>query len=370
MSRRLVISAVNLVEGGTLTVLREFVAAACDTLPPEWDIVVFVHDARLLAPGRARLIEIRHAKRSWLLRLWTEWVQFSRYARELQPDLWLSLHDITPNVGQVPQAVYCHNPNPFFPLRARDAFFQPKLLAFRLTYWLVYRINLRRNRAIIVQQAWLRDEFRTWVGGSARIIVAHPRATQLSERTETHGKLSSGPRTFLYPTVSRPFKNLELICRAVERLEADSSWCSAVLFTLDGTENRYARWLKRRFGKLKTLRFVGRQSPQQMQQLYGQSDCLLFPSRMETWGLPITEAQRHHLPMFVADLPYAKETVGDYDRVEFIDVDDDQALADDLLAFQQGRFVFTPASMAEPQPPFVRGWPQLVAALTGAVYRS
>jgi glycosyltransferase involved in cell wall biosynthesis len=147
-------------------------------------------------------------------------------------------------------------------------------------------------------------------------------------------------------------------------LEAGSAWRSEVLFTLDGTENRYARWLKRRFGKLPTLRFLGRQSREQLQGLYGQADCLLFASRIETWGLPISEAQQHHLPMFVAALPYAKETVGTYDRVEFFDVDDDEALADKLLAFQLGSFEFRPVSMAEPQQPFVRGWPQLVALLT------
>ena len=36
----MVVSAVNFTEGGPLTVLREFVAAACETLPLEWNIVV------------------------------------------------------------------------------------------------------------------------------------------------------------------------------------------------------------------------------------------------------------------------------------------------------------------------------------------
>jgi glycosyltransferase involved in cell wall biosynthesis len=364
--RCLIISAVNLTEGGPLSVLQDFVAAACDTLAAEWDIVVFLHDRRLVAADRPRFIEVPYAKRSWLLRLWVEWHQFRGHAARLRPDLWISLQDISPNVGDVRQAVYCHNPIPFFPVRWRDAFFQPKHLAFRLAYAWLYRINLRRNCAVVVQQSWLRDQFRNWVGQPTQIIVAHPCSGEVAASAPERAIRRPGPASFLYPALPRTFKNLELICRAVERLEAGSAWCSEVLFTVDGTENRYARWLKRRFGKLKTLRFMGRQSREQLRGLYQQSDCLLFPSRIETWGLPISEAQQHRLPMFVADLPYAKETVGAYDRVEFFDVDDDEALAAKLLAFQLGSFAFRPASMGEPQQPFVRGLPELVALLTEA----
>src|ERR1700730_19419666 len=105
VTRRLVISAVNLTEGGTLTVLRDFVHAACEKLSAEWDIVVFVHDRRLINASRPRLIEMPSSKRYWLLRLWTEWVRFGFYARQLAPALWVSLHDISPNVGAVRQAV-------------------------------------------------------------------------------------------------------------------------------------------------------------------------------------------------------------------------------------------------------------------------
>jgi glycosyltransferase involved in cell wall biosynthesis len=364
VDRRLVISAVNPTDGGTFTVLREFVDAACRILPSEWEIIVFVHDRRLLDASRARLIEIPSAKKRWLLRMWTEWYRFRRYARELHPDLWVSLHDTSPSVGVVPQAVYCHNPNPFFATRVRDVLFQPTQLVFRVAYKWIYKINLKRNRAIIVQQSWLRDEFRKWVDERTAIIVAHP-AAAAAGRVADHGALR-GSRTFLFPTLPRPFKNVELICRAVQELERQPSWNGEVILTLDGTENRYARWLKRRFHRCRTLRFLGRQSSEQMQALYGRADCLLFPSRMETWGLPITEAKQFGLPMFVADLAYAKETVGSYDRVEFIDIDDAAALASKMLAFHTGAFEFKPVIAPEPQQPFVSGWPALVSTVIDA----
>ena len=53
--------------------------------------------------------------------------------------------------------------------------------------------------------------------------------------------------------------------------------------------------------------------------MYEQCDVLLFPSKLETWGLPISEFKNYKKPMLVADLDYAKETVGTYNQVKFLD---------------------------------------------------
>jgi glycosyltransferase involved in cell wall biosynthesis len=359
----LVISAVNFTEGGPLTVLRAFVDAACAVLPTEWDIVVFLHDKSLLHNSRPKLIEIPYAKRSWLRRLRVEWVEFRAHAHRLRPDLWVSLHDVSPNVGPFRQAVYCHNPSPFFRVTLSDTWFEPSLFLFQVGYALLYRVRLRRNCAVVVQQSWLREEFRRWVGPSTRIIVAHP-SVAAGAAGAPRKPLSSGRATFLYPALPRAFKNFELICAAVQQLELNPQWRSEVILTISGAENRYARWITRRYSKLRTLRFVGRQTREQLDRLYASADCLLFPSRMETWGLPITEAKQFDLPMLVANLPYARETVGCYDKVSFIDIGDHGALARRLLQFQEGSLVFDSAVGVAPEQPFVRGWPELVTLLT------
>lgn len=52
--------------------------------------------------------------------------------------------------------------------------------------------------------------------------------------------------------------------------------------------------------------------------LYNTSDCLIFPSKLETWGLPISEMKFFGKPILIADELYAKETVGGYDKVQFL----------------------------------------------------
>lgn len=359
--KTLVVSAVNLVEGGTLKVLKDCVAVAATSLPG-WRIVVLAHRRDLITTPGVEVVELPHIKPRWWRRLWAEWHQFHALSADYRPDLWLSLHDITPRVQARRQVVYCHNPAPFWQPTWRDAWYGPDYWLFAKFYGLMYRAFIGRNHAVIVQQAWLRDEFRRrW--NAPNVIVARP---------EMHTGPTPEPRPlqpgqvaiFLYPALPRCFKNFEVIGEALELLEADPHWSGEVRWTLTGTENRYARWLKQRFGHLRTLRWIGLQTRDQMQQQYRESQCLIFPSRLETWGLPITEAKQHGLAILAADLPYAYETVGDCDAVDFFAPDQPAALAERMKAFAKGQPT-THAVKARPvAEPFVSDWPQLLARLT------
>ena len=172
---------------------------------------------------------------------------------------------------------------------------------------------------------------------------------------------------FLYPALRRRFTNFELIGDAVARLVAAGRWRARLRWTIDGTENRYARWLFSTYGKLPGIEWIGRQTLAQMTDEYAAADCMIFPSRLETWGLPITEAKRAGLPMLVADLPYAHETVGNHDRVSFVDVDDPTDLAARLTQIIDGTPPFTAATAPPPEPPFAADWTTLLRDLTAGL---
>lgn len=362
MSRKTaVISAVNFTEGGPLTVLRECLASAIESLPQEWDVVALVHSSSLLNLPRVRVIEIPDAKRAWWRRLRWEWMGFNRLSRELRPDLWLSLHDITPRVQAIRQAVYCHNPAPFYSPSPREMLLEPKLVLFRLFYAHLYRLLIGRNTHVIVQQQWLRDEFHRRFGSGLPVVVAHPSP----DIAPMHGRITTGtPFVFLYPALPRVFKNLQVLGEAARLLRARGVDGFEIRLTIDGTENRYAHWLKARFGNAPEVIFLGRQTHPQMSTHYAQAHALLFPSKLETWGLPITEAKQRGLPMLVADAAYARETVGAYDRVDFFAPDDAVGLATLMQAMIEGRWQPAGnAAMAQPAP-FAESWAALWELLT------
>ena len=130
--RTVVVSAVNLVEGGTLTVLRECLAHLRAGLGPQWRVVALVHRRSLAPVDGVDYLEFPRVKASYLRRLWFEYVGCRRLSRELQADLWIALHDLTPVVHAGRQVVYCHNPVPFRRWSWRELRLAPVLIPFAL----------------------------------------------------------------------------------------------------------------------------------------------------------------------------------------------------------------------------------------------
>jgi glycosyltransferase involved in cell wall biosynthesis len=362
-----IVSAVNFSEGGPLTVLLDCLISAVDVLGSEWGIVALVHKKSLVFnSARVHCIEFPASKRSWWRRIALEWFYFKKLSKKLQPDLWVSLHDITPRVVARRQVVYCHNPSPFYRVTWHEALLEPKFLLFNLFYAQLYRVFIRRNAAVIVQQDWLRQAF-VRLYKHPNIVVAHPTpivTPDIAPLAMRSGTDSHQHIVLLYPALPRVFKNMEVLCEAVAMLPATIVERLEVRFTVAGNENRYALYLIKRYGQTSGIRFIGRQTRSQMKEQYSRCDAVMFPSKLETWGLPITEAKALGKPLLVADLPYAHETVGTYDKVAFLSPTDPTAWAEVFLAIVDGSWRY-PGHMAPlPAAPFAPDWRSLWKLLT------
>lgn len=360
--KKLVISAINFNEGGPLTILREATTTALASLGSEWELIILVHRNQLLLDVPVQCIEFPKSKKSWGLRLYYEWYFFRKLSKELSADLWLSLHDITPRVLARRQAVYCHNPSPFYRISWGEARREPTFFLFNQFYRYLYQVLIGSNRFVVVQQAWLRDEFKRLFGTRLDVVVAHPQVSisclELAEQPPSANFI------FLYPALPRVFKNFEVIAAAVEILKQRACKAFEVRFTINGKENPYAKHLFKQFGDVAELKFIGRQNSSQMASQYQTASAVLFPSKLETWGLPISEAKAYNKPLLAADLPYAHETVGTYDKVSFFDPKDASKLADLMQALIEKRWVGSGNKAVTPSAPYAENWPELWAILT------
>lgn len=369
MKKRIVLSGINLFSAGPLTIGREFlqavVASPLETAD-ECPVVFFCHRASLyedIVTGTpVRLVEKPLSRKSWLFRLFYEYVYFYWWSRRQPVHAWISLHDMTPNVRAEKRVVYCHNPSPFY--RGPWAWtVDPRFQLFRLFYSWLYRINLKKNEHVIVQQQWIRDVFvREYGCRPDRVIVATP--TSAPARVQrARGPIRrepAGPATIVYPAFPRSFKNLEVILEAMRRL-VDVPL--ELVLTTNGAENRYAASLRKRYGHLPSVKWAGFLEHVKIRELYSSVDAMVFPSKLETWGLPLSEFRGFNKPIFAADLPYAKETLSGYEHACFFDPDDAAALAVVLREFVlRGAFPATPVRV-EITPPFARNWEELLARI-------
>jgi glycosyltransferase involved in cell wall biosynthesis len=325
MKKRVVVSAINFFEGGPLTVLKSCLAYLDNSdLNNEFTFIALVHDKSLFNEGypNIELIEFPKSRKSYLYRLYYEYFYFKKWAIKKKIFFWFSLHDITPSLNKdIIQAVYCHNPSPFNSLNFKDIYLQPTQFFFKLFYKYLYRVNIHKNKFVIVQQLWLKNEFKKiFKLTEEKIIVATPNVVDIPDKLKSTGKKST-ENIFFFPTFPRPFKNIDVICKAVTLLSKNGIKDFKVVITLDGTENKYSNYIFKKYRHLKNIQFSGILTKEQVYTIYNESDFLIFPSKLETWGLPITEFKQFDKPIITVNLPYALETVGDYNKACFFEPD-------------------------------------------------
>jgi len=364
MKPRIVLSGVNLVNMGPLNIFREALQSLVRICGDEYEVIAIVHRRELFDIPGITYIEFPAIKSSWLRRLWLEYGALKTLSKRLSPKLWLSMHDMTPNVTADIRAVYCHNPSPFYSLRLRDAILDPTFALFVAFYRYLYRINLKRNNFVIVQQDWIRKNFEH-IFGLQNVIVAQPSLDDASTRIKSRERTSNSRFSFFYPAFPRTFKNFEVVLEAARALEERKINNFELWLTVDATVNRYAARLVQEFSGLRNVRWLGLLSQERVFDLYGKADCLTFPSRLETWGLPITEFKTTGKPILAADLPYAHETVGNYDLSAFFDPDDPTRLAEIMRRASIGEAVFAPSRGSVPAMPYARNWSELWPLILG-----
>ncbi len=366
--KTIVVSAVNLNKGGTLQILRDCLYNL--NLRKDrnsFRVIALVYDKSLPDIKGIHYLETKWPKKRWVNRLWYEYISMRCISKRLgSVFLWFSLHDTSPNVSACRRAVYCHNSFPFYTWKKMDWVFAPKIAMFATFTALIYNLNLKKNDYVVVQQQWFRRAFiKRFHLSNQKIIVAPPAVRHPTPPKKSQRALNSVYR-FIFPATADSHKNFECLCDATAKLLSRVNLAFEVILTIDGTETAYSRWLKNRWGRLRpVLRFEGYQTRANVERLYEESDCLIFPSMIETWGLPISEYARQGKPMLLADLPYARETAQGTLATAFFNPNDSDQLANYMANLINGDLSMLREQTVGPTiQPYAPNWDSLFDILT------
>jgi len=335
MKKTVVVSAVNIRKGGTLTILRDCLKYLSENHASDKRIIALVHDRKLCEYPGIEYIEFPDTIKSWGRRLWCEYVTMNKVSKQIaQQDgrkvwMWLSMHDTTPRVQAEHQEVYCHTSFPFLKIKLRDFVMDPKIPLFAMFTRFAYRINVHKNDCLIVQQEWFKEGMCKMLHLSEnKVKVIPPKMPEIPQAPEATPLSDSGKPVFFFASTADCHKNFETLCEAAKRLEHEVGKNRfKVVITVKGTENRYAKWLYKKWGDVDSIDFHGFMTKDELFRTYRESACFVFPSRVETWGLPISEyIAAANRKLLLADLPYAHETsVGGKD-VQYFEANDVNAL--------------------------------------------
>ncbi len=362
----LVLSGVNIREVGGLSIFRDALMSLTRDYSDQYEIVALVTRRDLFDISGVTYLEFPNIMRSWLARVRFEYWYAKEISVRLKPKLWLSMHDMTPNVSAEVRAVYCQNPSPFYRATIREFFLDWRFGLFTFLYRFLYQINIRANNYVIVQQDWIRKAFRG-LYGVQNVIVARPDLNLPGSTKLSAGRATHRPYRFFYPMFPRTYKNPELCLKAAHILESRGFDQFELWLTFDKSVNKYGAHVVKEFKNLRSVRWLGLLPRERIVELYGETDCLVFPSRLETWGLPISEFREYGKPMLLADLPYAHETAAGSADVRFFDPFDADILADLMMRAATGESIFHPVPDVTIDSPYARNWPELWKILLGSL---
>ncbi|RXT58117.1 glycosyltransferase [Lacticaseibacillus chiayiensis] len=251
----------------------------------------------------------------------------AKFVNRIAPDRVISLQNTAILGLKTKQMVYVHNPLPFthqfkFSLLKKT---ERKVAFYQKIVGPIFKSNLSffRNGEITVQTYWMVEAVKKFTGCHINLIKPKISLNDFTGEKQL-GKLSD---CFFYPSTAMIYKNHLRLINAYQSLPKSFRKQVPLLLTITKEE------FEKTYGVTcddEDINFLGRIGRTQVIE-YMQHSVLVFPSLIETLGMPLLEAMVLGRPMVVSNIPPVKEVVKGYPSVDFFDPNTADSIREALL---------------------------------------
>ena len=305
-------------ESGALSILNDFYVQVRNYSDKSVKWVFIVSKPDYAKSNNIKVERYPWVKKSWFHRLFFENITTKKILKKYKPDIVFSLQNKGINNYNGKQIAYLHLP--FILTNYKFKFFRDgkQLWLYQNVLKKIIFNSLRKVNKVIVQTKWMKDELikQANINGD-NIVLCAPNINM-----NNIGKYKQANKiTFFYPATAFFYKNHITILKAINYLNNKISNYE-IVFTINEKENKCSKELKDYANKFNiNVRFIGKMSRDKVFQLYEKS-ILLFPSYVESFGLPLLEARETKCPIIASDQPFSREILKDYDGVLYYKTDD------------------------------------------------
>lgn len=320
----LVLATALRISGG-LTILNQFIK----NIPVDRGINFYIIvDASFKPIVKSNVHYILKDTSNWLRRICFDSYYVNRWisCSSIKFNLVVSLQNTAVNLKKInlPQIVYYHQFLPlidvkwrFWSKKERGYFFYQKIYPLFITRFVDERT------VFVVQSSFVRNALvKKFKILTDDVYVVRPTIDKIDFLDVVDYNLENGFVHFLYPATPLIYKNHIEIINALVYLRSNNINISNIKihFTFEYQENLdlYNSIIENNLQD--NIVFEGVLPYDKMLSFYKSADGLLFPSYIESFGLPLIEAASIGLPIIAADIEYAKEVLEDYEGVRFVEV--------------------------------------------------
>lgn len=317
--------------GGALTILEEFYEEIQENFSTNvhWTLVVSVD--KFKNTKNTTVISVPQVKKSWIHRLYFDYFGILKIIKSQQIDYVFSMQNMSIPRIKMKQCVYLHQSLQFSPERYSFLKKEEFVLAIRqriICDWLMKK-SLKKADKIIVQSQWMKKAVEKWIAYKDEdIIVCKPKVKIPCMQKKIERKM---PDYIIYPAGSGRHKNHQIIIETYKRLLEKGIRPMRIYFTLDENQDIYSENLAKEVKKYKLpIVMSGYKNRDELLELM-YNGIVIFPSYLETYGLPLEEARSLNTIILASDLPFAHEILDDYNNAYFFGWNDIKSLSDLIM---------------------------------------
>lgn len=273
-------------------------------------------------------------KKNWGYRYYFDMVTTRALLNEYKPDKVFSLQNKGIPFYHKEQIVYLH-----LPFILTDHKFNIRTDGKKL--WLYQNIvsknifrSLRKVDYTIVQTHWMKDSLvkKARVCGD-KIIIQEPDIS-----TNNIGKYEDtmeSIRNFFYPATAFSYKNHMTMLKALNYAQKAGLRNYSLTLTIREDESALTHELANYARKNNLNVIFGGQIPREkVFEMYAHS-VLLFPSYVESFGLPLLEARLTGTYVIASDCPFSREILDGYEKAQFFNEMDYKMMGELILRLEE-----------------------------------
>lgn len=337
---RIVVNDIAASKTGALAILKDFYEYVKNNeFEHEW---IFLTGGDYIEPveGRIEVKVLSEVKKSQKNRLMFDLWSGRKYISSLKPDVVLSLQNtlttgkIYNGKNKVPQVLYVHQPLGFQKIK-KFSFLKSEEREYAIYQYLIGAMidaSIKRADKVIVQTEWMKkavcEKTRISVDKIQKVL---PDIPDLSEMKKGCWKNNQ----FFFPSGEILYKNHECIIKAVALLNERGIHDFKVHFTLKGLSDVTNRTYPDQYNN---ICWGGRVSREEVIEKYSEAT-LLFPSYIETFGVPLAEARQIGTLILASDTPFCHEVLNEYENVKYFNPFDEKELASLMEDVIEGRLI-------------------------------
>lgn len=257
------------------------------------------------------------AKKSKLHRIFFEYLYAPLFLHCDKYDCIFSLQNICMHTRSDKQVVYIQQSIPFSDVKFDFKENRIEWIYQNIISKSIYK-SAKKAIMVIVQTEWMKKALveRTLIDAE-KVVVAPP--SLHVDINEEYCDCDGSRHTFFYPAAYATYKNHLCVVKAVRILNEKGIKDFTVLFTIDKIETEWSEVPNQ-------VKFIGNQEYGEILNYYKEST-LVFPSKLETFGLPLLEAKQTGSRIIASDKPFSHEILDGYNNVCFFNVNDPEQLA-------------------------------------------